>query len=190
MAEEIMIEDDAISLGDAEDSNQADYDVAGIIPFVMGKYKKSDDYREYDEQRWLKAYKNYRGLYGSDVQFTEAEKSRVFIKTTKTKTLAAYGQIVDVLFAGNKFPLTVEPTELPEGVVEDVNFDPQKPENIKQEPDASPYGFSGDGKDLPAGATEKSLMDSLGPLSEKLKDVEGLEQGAGKTPTAITFSPA
>jgi hypothetical protein len=190
MAEEIMIEDDAISLGDAEDSNQADYDVAGIIPFVMGKYKKSDDYREYDEQRWLKAYKNYRGLYGSDVQFTEAEKSRVFIKTTKTKTLAAYGQIVDVLFAGNKFPLTVEPTELPEGVVEDVNFDPQKPENIKQEPDESPYGFAGDGMDLPAGATEKSLMDSLGPLSEKLKDIEGLEQGAGKTPTAITFSPA
>ena len=37
-----------------------------------------------------------------DVQFTEAEKSRVFIKVTKTKTLAAYGQIVDVLFANNK----------------------------------------------------------------------------------------
>ena len=74
MAEEIMIEDDAISLGDAEESNQADYDVAGIIPFVMGKYQKSDNFREYDEQRWLKAYKNYRGLYGSDVQFTEAEK--------------------------------------------------------------------------------------------------------------------
>ena len=156
----------------------------------MSKYKKSDDFRHNDEQRWLKAYKNYRGLYGSDVQFTEAEKSRVFIKVTKTKTLAAYGQIVEVLFAGNKFPLTVEPTELPEGVVEDVNFDPKKPDNIKQEPDVSPYGFSGDGKDLPAGATEKSLMDSLGPLSEKLKDIEGLEQGAGKTPTAITFSPA
>jgi len=186
----MMIEDDAISLGDATESNQTDATVDGIVPFVMGKYKKSDDFRHNDEQRWLKAYKNYRGLYGSDVQFTEAEKSRVFIKTTKTKTLAAYGQIVDVLFAGNKFPLTVEPTELPEGVVENVNFDPKKPENIKQEPDASPYGFAGDGMDLPKGATEKSLMDSLGPLSEKLKDVDGLEQGAGKTPSAITFSPA
>ena len=46
----------------------------------------------------------------------------VFIKITKTKTLAAYGQIVDVLFAGQKFPLTVDPTELPDGVVEDVSF--------------------------------------------------------------------
>ena len=192
MAEEneIMIEDDAISLGDVSEENQQDIDVDGIIPFIMSKYKKSEDYRQNDETRWLKAYKNYRGMYGSDVQFTEAEKSRVFIKTTKTKTLAAYGQIADVLFAGNKFPLTIEPTELPEGVVENVNFDPRKPEQIKQEPDESPYGFAGDGRDIPAGATEKSLMESLGPLSEKLKDVEGLEQGAGQTPTAITFSPA
>ena len=190
MAEEneIMIEDDAISLGDISEENQQDIDVEGIIPFIMSKYKKSEDYRQNDEQRWLKAYKNYRGIYGSDVQFTEAEKSRVFIKTTKTKTLAAYGQIADVLFAGNKFPLTIEPTELPEGVVENVNFDPKKPEQIKQEPDQSPYGFAGDGRDIPAGATEKSLMESLGPLSEKLKDVGGLEQGAGQTPTAITFS--
>ena len=37
----------------------------------------------------LRAYRNYRGLYGPDVQFTEAEKSRVFIKVTKTKTLSS-----------------------------------------------------------------------------------------------------
>ena len=52
----------------------------------------------------------------------KSEKSRVFIKVTKTKTLAAYGQIVDVLFANNKFPLSIEPTELPEGVVSDVTL--------------------------------------------------------------------
>ena len=192
MAEEneIMIEDSAVAIEDIDDKDSYDLDTESIVPFIMDKYQKADDHRQNDEKRWLKSYKNYRGIYGSDVQFTEAEKSRVFIKTTKTKTLAAYGQIVDVLFAGNKFPLTIEPTELPEGVVEDVNFDPKKPEQIKQEPNVSPYGFAGDGKDLPKGATEKSLMDSLGPLSEKLKDIEGLEQGAGKTPTAITFSPA
>ena len=93
-------------------------------------FKKSEDYRYEDEQRWIRAYRNYRGLYGPDVQFTEAEKSRVFIKITKTKTLAAYGQIADVLFAGNKFPISIEPTELPEGVAKDVNFDPKEPEEI------------------------------------------------------------
>ena len=124
----------------------------------MDTYKRSEDYRYQDEERWLRAYSNYRGLYGPDVQFTEAEKSRVFIKVTKTKTLAAYGQIVDVLFANNKFPLSIEPTELPEGVVADVHFDPKEPEQLQSETNlSSPYGFKGDGMDLPAGATSKSL---------------------------------
>ncbi len=106
----------------------------------------------------LQAYRNYRGLYGPDVQFTESEKSRVFIKVTKTKTLAAYGQIVDVLFANQRFPLSVEPTELPEGVVADVHFDPKEPEELRSETAlSSPYGFAGDGMDFPAGATAQTL---------------------------------
>ena len=189
--ENIMIEADAISLEDSEDSVVEDIDVTSIIPFIQDRYKRAEDYRYQDEQRWLKAYRNYRGLYGPDVQFTESEKSRVFIKVTKTKTLAAYGQIVDVLFANNRFPLSVEPTELPEGVVADVHFDPKEPEQLRGDTAlSSPYGFAGDGNDLPAGATEKSLQERLGPLSEKLSEIEGLKEGTGKAPTAITFSPA
>ena len=187
MAEdEIMIEDDAIALEDTEDTVSEDVDVSNIIPFVMERYQRAEDYRYQDEERWLRAYRNYRGLYGPDVQFTEAEKSRVFIKVTKTKTLAAYGQIVDVLFANNQFPLAIEPTELPEGVVEDVHFDPKEPDELR-----NPYGFEGDGMDFPVGATGQSLMEQLGPLEEKLQPVEEkLKKGPGKTPTAIEFSPA
>ena len=108
--ENIMIEADSIALEDVEDSVTEDLDVTAIIPFIQERFKRAEDYRYQDEQRWLKAYRNYRGLYGPDVQFTESEKSRVFIKVTKTKTLAAYGQIVDVLFANNQFPVSVEPT--------------------------------------------------------------------------------
>ena len=191
MAEdEIMMEDDAIALEDAEDSIVEDADVSGIVPFVLEKYNRAEDYRYQDEERWLKAYRNYRGLYGPDVQFTEVEKSRVFIKITKTKTLAAYGQIVDVLFANNKFPLSIDPTELPEGVEADVNFDPQMPDEVRNELE-SPYGFAGDGQDLPPGATSKTLMERLGSLRDKLAPVEDkLQKGPGTTPTAITFSPA
>ena len=191
--EEIMMDDTSIAIDDvAEEGGQDETKSYNIIPFIMDRYKKADDYREQDEQRWLRAYRNYRGLYGSDVQFTEAEKSRVFIKVTKTKTLAAYGQIIDVLFANNKFPLTVEPTTLPEGVVSDVSFDPKEPESIRGRLDEmeSPYGFSGDGQDLPAGSTQKTLMEKLGPLQGKFDDVDNLREGVGKTPTAVTFSPA
>ena len=88
MAEEdkILIEENAIALEDSEDSILEDSSSANIIPFIRERYKKAEDYREQDEQRWLRSYRNYRGIYGSDVQFTEAEKSRVFIKVTKTKT--------------------------------------------------------------------------------------------------------
>ena len=170
--DEIMIEDDAIALEDSEDTSVSDKDVTNIIPFIMERYKRSEDYRYQDEERWLRAYRNYRGLYGPDVQFTEAEKSRVFIKVTKTKTLAAYGQIVDVLFANQRFPLSIEPTELPEGVVADVSFDPQEPEQMRtQEPLTSPYGYSGDGMDFPKGATEKLLQEKLGVLGNKLEPI-------------------
>jgi len=195
MAEEdINIEDEAIALEDAENTAVTDVGVSSIVDHVMASFKKSEDYRYEDEQRWIRAYRNYRGLYGPDVQFTEAEKSRVFIKITKTKTLAAYGQIADVLFAGNKFPISIEPTELPEGVAKNVNFDPKEPEVLRNREDEgdlqSPYGFPEDGNELPKGATAETLQERLGPLQEMLQDVEGLEEGVGKTPTAITFSPA
>ena len=189
--DEIMIEDDAIALEDTEDTTVEDVEVSNIIPFIMERYQRAEDYRYQDEERWLRAYRNYRGIYGPDVQFTESEKSRVFIKVTKTKTLAAYGQIVDVLFANNRFPLSVDPTELPEGVVEDVHFDPKEPDQLRGETSlSSPYGFVGDGQDLPPGATAKSLIERLGALSDKLEPVEDkLKEGPGKTPTAIEFSP-
>ena len=191
---EVFIEDDAVVLEDTENSVEEDADTSKIIPFIMERYHRAEDYRRQDEERWLKAYRNYRGIYGPDVQFTEAEKSRVFIKVTKTKTLAAYGQIVDVLFAKNTFPLTVDPTELPEGVVENVSFDPALPKELQEDEKdnpVSPYGFAGDGREIPKGATAKTLTELLNPeLAEKLDSIEGVKEGVGSTPTAVTFSPA
>jgi len=189
----IFIEDESIVLEDTEQSSIDDYKTNNIIPYIEGRYKRAEDYRQQDEERWLDSYRNYRGIYGPDVQFTEAEKSRVFIKVTKTKTLAAYQQLESIMFANNKFPLTVDPTELPEGVVADVHFDPKEPDQIKEsqvDEEVTPYGFKGDGKELPRGATSKTLGEMLGPLTDKLKDIEGLKSGTGMTPTAVTFSPA
>jgi hypothetical protein len=188
-----FIEDESIVLEDTDESTVDDYNTNNIIPYIRGRYKRAEDYRQQDETRWLDAYRNYRGIYGPDVQFTEVEKSRVFIKVTKTKTLAAYQQLESVMFANNKFPLTVDPTELPEGVVADVHFDPKEPDQIKEsdvDKEVSPYGYKGDGKELPKGATAKTLGEMLGPLSDKLQDIDGLKEGVGLTPTAVTFSPA
>ena len=143
------------------DDETKDSELSGVINFIQDNFKRSKDWRRFDEERWLQSYRNYRGIYSPDVQFTEAERSRVFIKVTKTKTLAAYGQIVDVLFANNKFPLTIDPTQLPDGVAGDVHFDPKEPPEVRDMMD-SPYGFAGDGKDLQPGDTQNTLNERLG----------------------------
>ena len=197
MAEEdITIEDEAISLEDLKDAEGTeDINTNAIVDYVYGKYKRSEDYRETDEDRWLRAYRNYRGLYGPDVQFTETEKSRVFIKVTKTKTLAAYGQIVDVLFGSAKFPLSIDPTVLPDGVAESVYFDtnPQAdPSASKRAIPDTPYLIGDDGKPTPVeGITQDDLEGRLSYLKDYLAPVaDKLAEGAGTTQTQITFHPS
>ena len=182
-----------IALEDMKKGGEDDFEGSTLVKYVEELYTRSEESRFVDETRWLKAYRNYRGIYGPDVQFTETEKSRVFIKVTKTKTLAAYGQITDVLFANNKFPLGVEPTLIPDGVADSVHFDPTEPKDMpdtEKDIDTSPYGYKGDGKKFPAGATAHTLKDELGPLSDKLKDIPNLREGPSATPTALTFYPA
>ena len=169
-----------------------------VIGFIKDRYKRSEDSRYADEQRWLKAYRNYRGLYGSDVQFTESEKSRIFVKVTKTKTLAAYGQIVDVLFGNNKFPLSVNPSVLPDGVAESVhiNIDPNAEaagnalSAAMSTPAPKPYLIDGD-TPLEPGETLVDLQSRLGGMEEKLEPVsEKIVEGDGTTSTTVTFHPA
>ena len=45
---EIMIEDEAIALEDAEDSVVSDVGVSGVIPFIMERYQRAEDYRTND----------------------------------------------------------------------------------------------------------------------------------------------
>jgi len=196
MAEEMFETDDVVAAEDADDKIFKEKD--SVIGFIKERYKRSEDSRYADEQRWLRAYRNYRGLYGSDVQFTYAEKSRIFVKVTKTKTLAAYGQIVDVLFGNNKFPLSVNPTVLPDGVAESVhiNIDPRVEAGqaaisaAMGSPAPKPYLIDGD-TELKPGETLMDLQARLGGMEEKLAPVsEKIIEGDGTTATTVTFHPS
>jgi hypothetical protein len=184
-----FMDDKAVGLPDSKDVYEDIFQGNSLMAFLDERFSRAEDARRSDEDRWLRAYHNYRGIYGADVQFTEAEKSRVFIKVTKTKTLAAYGQITDVLFANNTFPLSIEPTILPEGVAESVHVEADPKMANMPEEQSSLFGYKGDGKDFPKGATATSLADMLGPLKEKLAELD-VKAGAGSTPTSITFHPA
>ncbi len=157
--------------------------------FVQERFQRAKTKKLSDETRFLKAYKNFRGIYDKELAFTEEEKSKVFVKVTKTKVLAAVGQVVEVLFGTSAFPISVDQTKLPDGVADTVNFDPSLPEGPSAAPAEPPKptsGLFGEGP-LPPGATAFDL----GPLADKLAPVQGrLKPGPGTTPTAVTFNPA
>ena len=48
-------DDEQVVLEDSEDSGVDDANISGIIPFVMERYKRADDYRQQDEDRWLRS---------------------------------------------------------------------------------------------------------------------------------------
>ena len=98
-----------------------------LVGLIEDRFLSAESARDLDEARWLAAYHNYRGLYGKNVRFRESEKSRVFVKITKTKVLAAYGQLVDVIFGANKFPIGISETKVPEGVAEHAHLDTKNP---------------------------------------------------------------
>ena len=130
-----------------------------LVGLIRERFQQAETSKIYDEKRWLKAYRNYRGLYGPETAFRENEKSRVFVKVTKTKVLASFGQIIEVLFSQGKFPLGVSPTSVPEDIADKAHLDPQQAQQ-EQEP-ISPYGFNGDGGEIPPGATVNDLMKNL-----------------------------
>ena len=177
-----------------------------FVGLLMNRYENAQRARELDEKRWITAYHNYRGLYPKNVRFRESEKSRVFVKVTKTKVLAAFGQLVDVIFGANKFPIGISETKVPEGIAEHAHLDTNNPTpnlettspeeqeeiDIEEGRAENPYdvGYVGDGRTLKPGATL-----GTGKFEEQFLDKEGedkgmLREGLSPIPEILELNPA
>ena len=174
-----------------------------LVGIVKNRFQQAQDSRKTDETRWLKAYENYRGLYSNSIKFRDSEKSRIFVKITKTKVLAAFGQLVDVIFGTGKFPIGITETKIPEGEVANAYLDTQTgapgiessmgggelPDDVDGNTLDNPYdvGYDGDGKVLKAGATlQKGIFQDS--LESQLGDQ--LTEGLSPNPAALEISPA
>ena len=183
-------------------------ELSSLVIDIQSKYSQASDKRADDEDRWLQAYHNYRGKYYKNIHFTQHEKSRVFVKVTKTKVLAAYGQIIDVLFGTGKFPLTIEETVIPEGIDKFAHMNPMKEQmgvdqiepqiegnlaynpETDQEQDTGGLGYPGDGNILEPGATFNSLNGvNLGGLEEEFAEAD-LSSGPSPVPEMPQIKPA
>jgi hypothetical protein len=162
-----------------------------LIAHVESLYETDKNAKLNDETRALKAYRNYRGIYGPDVVFMDTEKSRAFIKITKTKVMASFGQECEALFNNGKLPLEIVPSPETLGFPELAHVDPNDPADTAPPgmPSEGVLGFPGDGNDLSPGETlgdrvKNWAKKKFGNLPVKLK------LGAGNSPQDITFTPA
>ena len=175
-----------------------------LVGIIKSRYALAETARDSDERRWLQAYENYRGLYNKGVKFRESEKSRVFVKVTKTKVLAAFGQLVDVIFGTGKFPIGISETNMPEGEKENAYLDANNPTvgiesnipdnigNRLQDPIVeNPYdvGYEGDGRVLKAGATYGTGMFEE-TIENQLAEQGLLAEGTSPLPQIPEISPA
>ena len=179
--------DSDLSMALVEEGNveQENVELSNTVAYVKSQYERSKTARRVDEERWLSAYRNYRGLYSSEVQFTETEKSKAFIKITKTKVLAAYAQVVDVLFAGSKFPIGIEARKFPNNVEDSISYSPNRltTEKVKEK--------TGIDYEVAYNISRPDLAKDLGVFKETLEPVaDELEVGTGGIPGAVTFEPA
>jgi len=167
--------------------NADSYMKSNLAGLIEARYADAQMARDSDENRWITAYHNFRGLYPKNVRFRESEKSRVFIKVTKTKVLAAFGQLIDVIFGTGKFPIGVSATTLPEGVDEYMHLSSSEAPGIEtsaatpspvQMDDPMDIGFAGDGRVLKPGAT----INSGKGLFEDFMDDANVSFEAGPTP--------
>jgi hypothetical protein len=170
-----------------------------LIGIIKGRYARAETARDLSEQRWIRAYENYRGLYAKGVKFRESEKSRVFVKITKTKVLAAFGQLVDVIFGTGKFPIGISETKIPEGETDIAhlninnptpNIETSIPDDIGNRID-NPYnvGYDGDGKIVKPGASfYNGIFED--PIEEQANKAGMLTDGASANPQAIELNPA
>lgn len=183
--EPLFLEQDGLKQTPAETQQ-----LSGVVGLIAERFTRSETARRPIENRWIQMWRNYRGFYAPEVAFLETERSRAFIKITKTKVLAAYGQVMDVLFASNKFPIGVQPKRTPEEALKPIVVDTNKP--AEEAPvSESPYGFEGDGAEVGPGGIISKLQTAVGEGFAQAAQQFNVTQGqSAKLPGQVEVDPA
>ena len=124
-----MIEDEDSELKeDTLDGTQAQ-SMQSLGSRLAGTFQEYKDARKETENEWLKDLRQYQGIYEPDVLARLAQssgsRSKVFVGLTRTKVMAAYSRIIDLLFQYGDVFFSVNPTPIPQ-------IDPLKAMQMRQ----------------------------------------------------------
>lgn len=175
---------------------------SGFVNYVISKFELARTGKVHSVNKALEAFKAWRGELSSEeldaIQKIEAKTGypcpRVFVKISKTKTNAAFSQLVEILFSGNKFPIGIEAetyqTEVPSIA---AIYGEDQPEPI------DPYGYPGDGNDVQPGDTwisrtrdalsraKKKILGGPSPDKSQVPQISPAEQAAMEAEKLIQY---
>ena len=100
--------------------------LGGRLSRIFQEYK---DARKETENEWLKDLRQYNGIYEPSVLAALSDagaRSKVFVGLTRTKVMAAYSRIVDLLFQQGDLFFSVNPTPI-------AQLDPMKAMELRQQ---------------------------------------------------------
>lgn len=163
--------------------------LSGIYALVNQRFKFAETARRVTEDIWIKSYYQHRGEYSpaerqkiAKLQERNPQASEAFVKITKAKNVAAYGQLREILWGEDDFPISYEPENQPEGIADTVTITPASMPDINP---ADIIGYAGDNKQIPPGATQKTL---LGGLQQKFSNLlQGKKVQDGPSPNEKMF---
>lgn len=173
----------------ASESQKLTLAYSGLLDHIMQKKQEATDGRKTTEDTMLRSYRLWRGQHSEEenarisrMRERNPLASEIFVRITKTKVQAAFGQISEILFADKDFPIGVEATPVPEGIAESVYVEQSAP---------SPYGYPGDGNDLMPGATTNKLLAGLSDKYNKLFGNKQVKEGPSPDKNNLPqFNPA
>lgn len=113
---------------DVEEEGQ-DIELANLGARLKSLYREYKDARRDIEDEWLMDLRQYNGQYEPDVIArldSQGARSKVFVGLTRTKVMAAYSRIVDLMFQASDTYFGIKPTPRP-------TIDPLKAMQMRQQ---------------------------------------------------------
>lgn len=110
---ELQLIDEPLEEGDGTQEIEIE-SLGSRLSHVFTEYKDS---RKETENEWLRDLRQFEGMYEPDVLARLNEsgaRSKVFVGLTRTKVMAAYSRIIDLLFQHGDSYFGLEPTPIPQ----------------------------------------------------------------------------
>jgi hypothetical protein len=90
-------------------------ELQGLGPRLQSLFREYKDARNDVEDEWLANFRQFLGQYDPEVlSKLQGSRSKIFVGLTRTKVMAAFSRIIDLLFQNGQDFFGIEPTPLPD----------------------------------------------------------------------------